>query len=273
MTVAVNTMVEVLRFEPETFRAAAAMQALMRTSDGIEARKTHQYEGGSDLLMLWGPGAPNRWPVMRKQIAAGGHVICCDLAYWSRHDKIRVSIDAAHPQAWVMKQDWPARRLVADGVYVSDKWKANGPIIVAGLGRKARAQYGDQVLDWELGMIRACETRWPDRRVLYRRKQFDAPIPPGVALSGMGPIDDILSGASLVITWHSNVAVDAIRLGIPAVCRDGAAAAVCPSELPVEPQPLPVEVRDRFLQNLAWFQWNPALESKAMWTWLQELLG
>jgi hypothetical protein len=122
-------------------------------------------------------------------------------------------------------------------------------------------------------MIRACEERWPARRVLYRRKQFDAPIPPGVPLAGMGPIDDLLLGASLVITWHSNVAVDAIRMGIPAVCRDGAAAAVCPSQLPVEPVPLPIEVRDRFLSNLAWFQWNPATESKAMWTWLQELLS
>ncbi|MEO8678159.1 MAG: hypothetical protein ABI665_03880 [Vicinamibacterales bacterium] len=273
MTVAVKTTVEILRFEPETWRAGAALDALMRTSDAVEARKTHRYEGGADWLLLWGPGAPNRWPIMEAQIAAGGRVIVLDLAYWSRHDKIRVSIDTAHPQALVMKQDWPARRLVADGVRVADKWNPNGPIIVAGLGRKARAQYGDQVLDWEIGMVRACEARWPTRRVLYRRKQFDAPIPPGVTLAGMGPIDDLLVGSSLVITWHSNVAVDAIRMGIPAVCRDGAAAAVCPSELPVEPELLPVQTRDRFLANLAWFQWNPATESKAMWTWLQELLA
>ena len=42
-------------------------------------------------------------------------------------------------------------------------------------------------------------------------------------------IDQALTGCSLVVTWHSNVAVDAIRMGIPVVCRDGAAAAVCPS--------------------------------------------
>jgi hypothetical protein len=273
VTVATKTTVEILRFEPETWRAAAALEALMRTSDGIEARKTHAYEGGADWLLIWGPGAPNRWPYMRAQTAAGGYSVCLDLAYWSRHDKIRVSIDRAHPQAWVMKQDWPDDRVKADGIRVADLYKPDGPIIIAGIGRKARAQYGHDVTEWEAFMVAACRERWPNRQVYYRRKQSDAPIPSGVPLTSDAPIDHVLSGASLLITWHSNVAVDAIRLGIPVVCRDGAAAAVCPSELPVEPAPLPVQVRDRFLANLAYFQWNPATESKAMWTWLQELLS
>ena len=51
------------------------------------------------------------------------------------------------------------------------------------------------------------------------------------------------------------------------------AAAVCPSTWTDEdPQPLPVAVRDRFLANLAWFQWAPN-EAAACWAWLRELLS
>jgi hypothetical protein len=89
----------------------------------------------------------------------------------------------------------------------------------------------------------------------------------------MQPIDQALAGASLVVTWHSNVAVDAIRLGLPVICRDGAAAAVCPSDFrTTDPQPLPASVRDRFLANLAWFQWSNS-EAAAFWPWAQEMLS
>jgi hypothetical protein len=173
-----------------------------------------------------------------------------------------------------MRREWPAARFVGDRVPVAQVWKTTGPIIIAGIGRKARAQYeADVVSKWETAMLAECRKRWPARRVFYRKKQADAPAPQDVPLMGMGPIDQALINASLVITWHSNVAVDAIRMGIPVVCKDGAAAAVCPSELPDEPTPLPVEIRDRFLANLAWFQWNPATESAQMWAWLQELLS
>lgn len=273
--VATQTSVELLRFQPETPRASGHFAALrqMAPRAGVTVHETGAFRGGSDLLLLWGPGGEGRKAVMDRQRAAGGHSIVLDLAYWQRDVKARVSIDAPHPQAWVMKKDWPRARFLADGVKVSNAWNPKGPAIIAGIGRKARAQYGsDTAYDWEMSMVAACRAQ--GRKVYYRKKQADAPTPHDVPLMGSGgPIEDALKGASVVLTWHSNVAVDAIRMGIPVVCRDGAAAAVCPSELPVEPQPLPVEVRDKFLGNLAWFQWQPVNEATAMWTWLQELLS
>ena len=266
--------VEVLRFQSESQRAKVHFAALMRDAHaaGIDAQPSAKYRGHSHWLMLWGPGDPDRAGIVRRHVAAGGRAIVMDLAYWDRDRKIRVSIDAAHPQAWVMKREWSPTRFVDDRVPVANTWNPKGPVILAGIGRKARTQYtGDTVSTWEQQMIAACQAR--GLRVLYRKKQADAPTPNHVEMMGNGPIDQALKGASLVLTWHSNVAVDAIRMGIPVVCQDGAAAAVCPSYLPVDPQPLPVQVRDRFLYNLAWFQWHPAYEGVAMWTWLQELLS
>lgn len=263
--VAATVAVELLRAQPETYRAGDALNALRDAAGrvGIDLVSTATYRGASPWLLLWGPGAPARAAIMRQHVAAGGRAIALDLAYWNRAGKTRLSIDTAHPQAWVMKSDLPRQRFALDAPIIGNLWRENGPIIIAGIGKKAQVQYGAETVDaWEDQMAAACGARWPKRLVIRRPK----PLTVGP------PIDGYLKGASLVITWHSNVAVDAIRLGIPVVCRDGAAAAVCPSELPDEPKPLSAEVRDRFLSNLAWFQWAPG-EADRCWQFLTELLA
>lgn len=271
MTAIATKTVECLRFEPETPRAREALDALSHASKavGVGLAKTTEYLGLSDWLLLWGPGAPNRFGPMRAQVARGGHVLALDGAYWQRERKFRISIDAAHPQQWVLKKHLPGSRFEADlGVHRA-AWNPEGPVLVAGIGEKALVQYGSVVTSWEQQMIAAA--RASGRRVIYRPKK-SGPVPLGVERASAAPIDEALVGMSAVITWHSNVAVDAIRYGIPVVCRDGAAAAVCPSEWSNTLRPLSMEWRQRFLQNLAWFQWAPS-EAEQCWAFLLELLA
>jgi hypothetical protein len=262
---AIAMTVELLHCAPESGRTADLFKALINGArfEQVEIAATHEYRGEAPYLMLWGPGAPERAAVMARHVAAGGMVLAWDLAYWDRDRKVRVSVNAAHPNAWVMRQSLPGARFGTDRVSVANKWKPKGPVLVAGIGDKARVQYGADVVDrWEAEMIRACEARWPGRPVVYRKKQ-----------GASRPIDEALSGTSLLVTWHSNVAVDAIRMGIPVICREGAAAAVCPSAFgDDDPTPLDPRVRDRFLCNLAWFQWAPN-EARPCWRFLQRLLA
>ncbi len=272
MAIAVALSVEILSFTPQSMRADALFVRLLRsTPSHVTVGTTSSYRGGADWLLLWGPGNPARFAPMRRQLAAGGRVLAFDLAYWDRDRKVRVSIDAPHPQAWVMKKDWPTSRFKADGVAVSNEWKPEGPVIIAGIGDKARVQYGSSVEHWEAAMIATARAR--GRVVQYRPKR-DGHHPRHTVPARTGPIEQALKGASCVVTWHSNVAVDAIRLGIPVICQDGAAAAVCLSDFPErgDPQPLAQPVRDRFLSNLAWFQWAPATEMSQLWAWLREVL-
>lgn len=276
--VATATAVEIVRFEPESRRALAWFDALETGArgGGIDVSRTSDYRGTAPWLLLWGPGAPARGDLMRRHIAGGGHVVALDLAYWDRDRKARVSFDAAHPQAWVMRKDLPRARFDAERIPVADRWKPNGPILFAGLGDKARVQYGAETVDrWESSMARACRARWPNRPMVYRKKKSTSAVPDWAPTASGQPIDQVLAGCSLVVTWHSNVAVDAIRMGVPVICRDGASAAVCPSELGAEdPQPLPLDVRDRFLGNLAWFQWGPEpSEIRGFWRFVQEQLS
>jgi len=271
--IATALAVEVLACQPQSRRSESLFRALSTGAAalGLEMRQTQRYTGDAPWLMLWGPGAPDRFAPMRKQVERGGHVLAWDLSYFDRQVKARVSIDAPHPQAWVMRKDWPRDRFDREGIQVADRWNPKGPIIVAGIGPKATTQYGDTVVQgWERAQIARCQARWT-RPIGYRMKKPGASIPAGTSICSMNPIDTIISGASLVITWHSNVAIDAIRLGIPVVCRDGAAAAVCPSEVSDVHQPLDPALRARFLANLAWFQWAPT-EAVAFWQWAMELL-
>lgn len=272
--VATRTSVEIVQFPPESGRAQqwfTALEAGAR-AHGLDVRRTAGYAGGSAWMVLWGPGAPVRAEAMRRHVADGSHVLALDLAYWARDRKTRVSIDAAHPQAWVMRRDWSSSRLEADGVSIEHRWDPQGPVVIAGLGDKARIQYGPAVVDaWEESMMRACQARWPKRLIRYRRKKPSSAVPAWACLTGGGDIDHVLRGASLLVTWHSNVAVDAIRLGIPVICRDGAAAALCPDRLgEADPEPLADDLRRRFLANLAWFQWKPT-EAAALWAFVLEL--
>lgn len=239
-------------------------------SAGLAAVTSRQYRGDSDWLLIWGPGAPDRWRCMAQQIARGGHAIALDLAYWQRDLKFRVSIDAPHPQQWVMMRAWPDTRLVDDRLVLRSTWNRFGPVILAGLGRKAGVQYGTSlVAEWEAQMARAALADGRDVRYRSKRQATSPPIPLPVATAE--PIDRVVQGASAVITWHSNVAVDAIRLGVPALCRDGAAAAVCGATWQPDLVPLEESVRRRFLANLAWFQWAPS-EAEHCWRFLRDLL-
>lgn len=275
MIVAALLTVELLRFPhlpPCSPKSEPMLKALTASAGAVEMSVvcTDTYQGRSDWLLFWGPGHPSRIEPMRAQIAKGGHVIALDLAYWERDRKVRVSIDGAHPPQWVLRREWPEDRIARDHVRVDARWNPSGPIIVAGVGPKAVVQYGTVIAEWEGEMVAAC--RRFHRPIHYRPKKHTYPSPAGLIRRDEADIEDVLTGASLLLTWHSNAAVDAIRLGIPAVCRDGAAAAVCPSSLPDDPQPLEPAIRDRFLRNLAWFQWAPD-EASTCWRWLREVLA
>src|SRR5262245_28221054 len=140
-TVATSTTVELLHFPGmESYRALQFMRlfAYYARHADVELVETDTYRGEAEWLVLWGPGAADRQRAMAAHVAAGKHAVAFDLAYWNRFQKVRVSIDAPHPQAWVMQRLWPDDRYRADGVARGELWKPKGPVVIAGIGSKAR---------------------------------------------------------------------------------------------------------------------------------------
>jgi len=206
----------------------------------------------------------------RVHYASRGKMVAFDLAYWERKGpsrKYRVSIGGFHPTGLVMIGANPGpKRWSQSGLTIAEAGgDPEGPILLVGNGPKSAAV---GARGW--AAEKSLELKRTGRQVWYRPKP-GRPLEPDVfshAVVTEEPIDAVLAKVSLVVCRHSNVAVDACRLGVPAVCEDGAAAAIYPREL-VAPQP-DIATRTEFMHRLAWWQWSPAeCETPLFWDWIK----
>ncbi len=261
---------EILSFAPEARRTKMQLDAMHAAAprDRVRVSRTATYKGGADWLMLWGAGSPARRAIVDQQLAAGGRVIAWDLSYWDRANAYRLSIDAPHPHASIARRVRGPERWAAAGLPITAAWNPAGPIVIAGAGTKSKEQYGGEFLfEWESEQLALCRRRWPTQVVIYRPKPFAKSTP-------MAPLEEVLPGCALLVTYHSNAGIDAIRMGIPVVSPDGAAAAVALRAIPFNHDPRPLEDAHAraFLEQLAWFQWTPP-EAPATWAFLLEELA
>jgi hypothetical protein len=240
---------------------------------GLNARLMHAYRPRPGAtLVVYGAGGPDRWPFVQ---AHKGPLICWDIGYWDRNAdyanrKFRVSFGGMHPKN-IMTGERPSPdrwHLAGLSIRASRRQEA-GTVMLVGNGPKSVAVGAE---NWAAKKSREIRDTFPLRRIAYRPKP-KRPHEHRVRFDELstGPIDDALKRTSLVVCRHSNVAVDACRLGIPVVCDDGAAACIYPQRLEDEANQPSLEVRTEFLHRLAWWQWSPTeMESGAAWKWIVE---
>lgn len=233
---------------------------------GVRCIVTDHYSKAAPLLMSYGLGHPERRVHTEAHVARGGRLIGWDLGYWNREVSMRVTVDSGHPRNL---PDMPGDRWDAAGIDLRDDFDPTGPVVIVGIGRKSRSQFGFDGQEWEVRTLHNIRRAHPNSDVIYRPKKHPETLES--CKSAEGPIADVLRGASLVVCRHSNVAVDACIAGIPVVCEDGAAVALYGSDLsnPVHPDR---EQRRQFLNNLAWWQYTPA-EAVQAWRFLLTVCG
>lgn len=230
------------------------------------------------ILVTYGMGGPDRFGHCMAHAASGGLLVAWDLGYWQRdlppeRRKYRLSIGGMHCPQRIMSGPYagPAR-WDADAQPVGSVADPDGFVLLVGTGSKSQSVGAG---GWTEAASRRIRRAMPEREVVYRPKpkraqefgvQFHRMSDGGV------PIDDALVGCALVVCRHSNVAVDACRMGVPVVCDDGAAAAIYPRTFDgAQPDQA---TRDEFLRRLAWWQWSrDEMESGAAWRWLMGQLA
>lgn len=250
---------ELLIDAPMVARAGRYMRA-MRAGAPASAVASPVYTGTRRLLMLYGPGAPHRLPIVRRHVARGGRVAMWDLGYWNRERAMRLSVDDLHPSAehLVLAPEGPGRR----SFDLREDADLEGPILLVGLGPKSAWAYGAE--QWASGKVRELRERFPGRRIVWRPKKGAEPLD-GLPAEIGAPIEEALKGCSLVVCRHSNVAVDAAVAGIPVECDDGAALAL------YRDNPAPSrEQRAEFLRRLSWWNWSID-EAPAAWRWVEKV--
>lgn len=232
---------------------------------GINCIVTEQYQGNSRLLMSYGLGHLGRRVHTDAHVKCGGRLIGWDLGYWDRDQSMRCTIDRDHVHSI---PEMPGERWASAGIELRDDGNKNGPIVLVGIGKKSRDQFGLAGQEWELRALKAVRKTHPKRKIVYRPKKGEETL--AGCVSVYGPIEEVLCGASLVVCRHSNVAVDACIAGVPVVCEDGAAASLYSQDI-ANPDVPSREQRLCFLQNLAWWQYRPD-EAFVAWQFLLKVI-
>jgi hypothetical protein len=251
--------------------AGNAMQA------GIAKCGDEIVQGGADAWAVFG------WaPPAEDMRAAGIPVVTMDMAYFgrlapgNRDGYHKVSVNHWHPTAYFQAVK-----------HRSDRWEAlkqpimpmrksgKGHIVVAGSGPKSNVRDGNEFQSWERWAIGQIVDA-TDRPIIYRPKPYNTqtaePIP-GSVMDDKTPISDLLKDAHCVITRQSNVAVDALRLGIPVFCWDGVGSALALQDLGFieDPRRPSDDERWQFFCDLAYCQWTlKEVESGACWRHLKD---
>lgn len=243
----------------------AALLAAAREARIATERPQHKdlYVGLHRLLMIYGIGDKRMSAARARHLAAGGAVVTWDIGYFHRKlvtkEYMRLSVNVDHPSAILHLAPDDPSRWEGLGLELSEEGDPAGPIVLVGLGWKSRAYLGAEGVAWEERKYRELRERFPGRRIVHRPKPNPHYPPPdlGCPVRDTGKIDDAIRGASLIVCRHSNVSVDAVRMGIPFECQDGAARWLVG-------KPYTRENRLAFLRLLAWWQWKPSEAPRAL---------
>lgn len=234
---------------------------------GLSSVATKAYKGNSELLVLYGIGSPVKMPIFKSHIKSGRHAVGIDLGYYGRGDNksypIRITIDAPHPQK-LMSHEVDPSRWNSTGKPLRSDFNPDGHIVLCGMGRKSRVQFGIDGTAWERAALAKIRAAYPGVQIVYRPKAGASEyLEKTLKVDAISPIEKVIAGARLVVVRHSNVAIDACIAGVPVVCEDGAASKLYGADLCNPKNPSLVE-RLRFLRALAHWQYRPE-ESLSCW--------
>lgn len=242
-----NWQYEIMIDQPIAKRGRRLLEALAYDPP-FKTNITNQYSGQARTVIMYGAGLDYRTNVMKHHLKRGGKVIAWDMGYWDRENEMRMSIDGIHPTPeQIASAPAEGRRKFN----LRNDYDPDGPILLIGIGFKSVKAYGLGYMQWENAALQDLQTRFPDKKILWRPKGKDRTSLLGTQLCTGIPIEDAIRGCSLVVCRHSNVAVDACIAGVPVECEGGAAYALYRDNH--NPS---IEERLDFLNRLSWFNWR-----------------
>ncbi len=240
----------------------AWMQHLVyETDDTVVATEVE-----ADIAILYGMG-PSNLVIYNRFRDAGKPTVTIDLGYWNRggpHNQnayYKVSVNYWHPNQYLMKLNSTPWRFNRHNLTIQP-WKRDTEhcrhaVLVAGMGTKGCDLYGIRHQSWDRWAVEEIQ-KYTDRKIIYRPKPSEVnpkPIDGTILSQSHENVKDIISRSWCIVTHHSNVAVDALLLGIPAICYGGAASCTLKSKIKDVETPDYID-REQFFHNLAYCQFS-----------------
>lgn len=238
--------------------ADALADGAKRVGWGVVDTEEEHLQPKADMLLAYG------WrnqPMFEAYRRAGLHFIYCDLGYWSRKRARsdyggyhKVVLDGRHATSY-FRRNRPGDRL--EGAPLIGPWQQGGRhIVLAGLSAKGAVASGMRPLAWEYQTIAALR-KLTDRPIIYRPKPSwrDArPIEKTIFSPGEQLIEEVLRGAHMLVTLHSNAALDALAAGVPVHAVEGLASVMSTPLENVE-NPLRPNDRQQFFADVSYCHW------------------
>ncbi len=231
--------------------AKAVYEGLRRC--GVQAAIYNKFDGTvrADVAIAYG------WvhePVFKAYRAAGAHYAYWDLGYWNRsptgHHRLSVnSWDTADH----MMRGCSANRFARLGIEVQEPLFDKDVVLVTGMSAKAAGTHGFAPGEWEARTYLTLEEMRLPYKIVAREK-------PNKNNPPRRSIGEELKSARIVVTHHSNTAIDALVAGVPCFAIKGAGRLASPEVLDRRAIERPYRLAevDRFqlLFDVAYAQWN-----------------
>lgn len=212
----------------------------------------------SDFLVTWGIHKGNR-QIIQQYRDQKKPVIIFDLGYWGRKVYFKASVNQAHPENVLAEKFSGERYEKSGGVPIRQPQEGGDFVLLAAMGWKGCAAYGQGHGEWDAAAYRKIKAA-TETQIVWKAKPSDPTpvVPQGVIpyTGGTKLQDYSLERCKAIVTHHGNCAVEALALGIPAFCVDGAAAQICNFDLSKIDTAKVSENRVQFLYNLAHWQWT-----------------
>jgi len=182
---------------------------------GDRSTVVHAYRHKYDASIVW--GIHKRWSAY--VIAQGKPVIVIERGYLGerKHTWLAVGNGGLNGLANFGNDDVPSDRWEQYWAQDVKPWKKSGNYaIIMGQVPKDSSLYGMCPYAWARSIYQSAVDKF--KRVYFRPHPDAKPLPADFDLPLMtGDLNDALDGASCVITYSSNSAVDAVMNGIPAI--------------------------------------------------------
>jgi len=218
-------------------------------------------------------------PVFTAYRHAGAHYAYFDMGYFNRkpskdkggsrdgHHRLAVN---SWDTADTMRTLCPSDRWDALGIEVAPNREQHaGAVLVCGMSEKAAGTHGFRPGQWEAETVATLRAAFPTTEIVDRPKPAN--------LDAGEPIAEVLKRTAIVVSHHSNVAVDALVAGVPTYARKGVGKLVSCSN-PVDAVrmmgPIVAEpMRRQILADVAYAQWSPPeMRTGAAWSHIRSLI-
>lgn len=212
-----------------------------------------QRPGDAEVHAFWGLLRP--WG--QQALANGCHSLVVERAYLGdRHQWRAMGWNGLNGRADFVNQNVPTDRWQKYWQHQVKPWRNTaGPVYVIGQVPGDAALRGIDIHAWAADTCRQAKALFGD--VVYRPHPLDQS---GVKIAGVtidtGPLAVAFERASLIVTYNSNTAVEAVMAGVPAIAMDAGSMAWDVTSHDLETAPYRGD-RDQWGIRLAYAQWLP----------------